>query len=71
MLAESYLTLLGDLNHWAFELTVEAITFGLGVLWGSRWVKRHLHGDLLAFRRDVEEHMHDDIKLGPEEWHQG
>ena len=60
MLAETYLELLTDPGHWAFELTVEAVTFAAGAAWGWARVKRHVHRDIDRAVRDLErQHKHE------------
>jgi hypothetical protein len=41
ILAETYLQLLGNFPHWAFELTVEAVSAAVGAVFARFWVKRH------------------------------
>ncbi len=41
MLAETYLQLLRDWPHWAFEGTVEAVTFLLLTYPAKRLLRRH------------------------------
>jgi len=41
MIAETYVELLQNWPHWAFELTVEAVTFVLGTIPARIILKRH------------------------------
>lgn len=41
MVAETYMQLLRDWPHWAFEFTVEAVTFVLATLPARYLLRRH------------------------------
>lgn len=41
VIAETFLELIKDPNHWGFELTVEACTAAVGFVVGRNWVARH------------------------------
>jgi len=73
MIAETYLELLTDIPHWMFELTVEAVTFALGVAWGWARVKRHIHDDISEAEQRITAHLEDDMDAvdRAKERHQG
>jgi hypothetical protein len=61
MLAETYMQLLGNVPHWAFELTVEAVSAAVGAVFARIWVKRHdrkhhpKHPDHTAIYVEIEQ----------------
>jgi hypothetical protein len=40
-MVSEYLHLLTDPAHWAFELSVEFVTFSVGAFFGRFWLRAH------------------------------
>lgn len=76
MLNETYMELLKDPAHWAFELTLEVVTIAAAAAWGWVRVKRHIHKDVDDMFRATTSHFHEDLEQlngrnATDELHQG